>query len=287
MTLLTRPAYDEYCQFAVDFNIAPFGPGRVSSELGARRGFCVSLKDRSEKKCPACSQVLPREAFALARNRPDGLQAYCRACQSVQGKAYYAAHQAEASERFRAWRLENPDKQRERYQRWAEANPERAREKNQRWYKENAEKSAGKSREWYKAHREDVLRRLAIVRRRKAKLLNARERARRAANPERVRARERMYRAKRADVYRDKAHRYRVALRKLYVEPVIMAVLAERDHDRCAVCGKYVKPEDWSIDHIVPVSRGGEHSYANTQLAHKRCNSSRGNRGPAQMRLLP
>jgi 5-methylcytosine-specific restriction endonuclease McrA len=31
-----------------------------------------------------------------------------------------------------------------------------------------------------------------------------------------------------------------------------------------------------TIDHIVPVVMGGEHSYTNTRIAHSRCNSVRG-----------
>jgi 5-methylcytosine-specific restriction endonuclease McrA len=30
------------------------------------------------------------------------------------------------------------------------------------------------------------------------------------------------------------------------------------------------------LDHIVPLARGGEHSYANTQPAHPTCNRRKG-----------
>jgi 5-methylcytosine-specific restriction endonuclease McrA len=39
------------------------------------------------------------------------------------------------------------------------------------------------------------------------------------------------------------------------------------------------------LDHIVPLSRGGTHEPSNVQLAHYGCNSKRGAKGPAQMRL--
>lgn len=35
-------------------------------------------------------------------------------------------------------------------------------------------------------------------------------------------------------------------------------------------------PMSASVDHIVPLSRGGEHSMANVQCAHLSCNSSKG-----------
>jgi hypothetical protein len=41
-----------------------------------------------------------------------------------------------------------------------------------------------------------------------------------------------------------------------------------------------------TIDHIIPISLGGVHSKQNTRLAHFKCNSARGNREPAQLRLF-
>jgi 5-methylcytosine-specific restriction endonuclease McrA len=70
-----------------------------------------------------------------------------------------------------------------------------------------------------------------------------------------------------------------------FVEDVRKAVIAERDRWKCQLCGKKVNktlraphPMSWSIDHIVAISVGGEHSYANTQLAHLGCNVAKGHR---------
>lgn len=52
--------------------------------------------------------------------------------------------------------------------------------------------------------------------------------------------------------------------------------VAERDGWRCGICGRRVSRMNWSIDHVVPLSQGGEHTYTNVVLAHKRCNSKRG-----------
>lgn len=53
----------------------------------------------------------------------------------------------------------------------------------------------------------------------------------------------------------------------------------ERDGWRCQLCGRKVNPR-WrhphpksaSLDHVVPLSGGGEHSRRNVQLAHLACN---------------
>jgi 5-methylcytosine-specific restriction endonuclease McrA len=71
------------------------------------------------------------------------------------------------------------------------------------------------------------------------------------------------------------------------VEPVNREVVAERDRWRCGICGKKVTRRTWSLDHIVPLVDGGEHSYRNVTLAHRTCNSARGDgRLPVQAPLI-
>jgi hypothetical protein len=72
--------------------------------------------------------------------------------------------------------------------------------------------------------------------------------------------------------------------------------IAERDGWRCQLCRKAVnRRKRWpdpmcaSIDHIVPITKGGTDVRANVQLAHLRCNISKGNRvlpDGEQLRLL-
>ena len=59
----------------------------------------------------------------------------------------------------------------------------------------------------------------------------------------------------------------------------------ERDGWVCGLCGdpvdpslKYPDPRSKSLDHIVPIARGGEHSRGNAQLAHLRCNIAKSDR---------
>lgn len=59
-------------------------------------------------------------------------------------------------------------------------------------------------------------------------------------------------------------------------------VLVEHD-GLCGICSTPVDPSHFHIDHIVPLSRGGEHSYANTQPAHPLCNTRKYNRVPAAL----
>jgi 5-methylcytosine-specific restriction endonuclease McrA len=49
-----------------------------------------------------------------------------------------------------------------------------------------------------------------------------------------------------------------------------------RDKTICHLCARPVKPEEISLDHIIPASRGGQTIYKNMKLAHRTCNSQNG-----------
>ena len=64
--------------------------------------------------------------------------------------------------------------------------------------------------------------------------------------------------------------------------------IRERDGNRCQYTGKVLKPEEGSLDHVVPRSRGGKDAWENLVWSSKDVNSKKGNRLPqeAGLRLL-
>lgn len=80
-------------------------------------------------------------------------------------------------------------------------------------------------------------------------------------------------------------HARRARKHEAFVESVSVDVVASRDGFSCGICKtrvdmsvQYPDPLSRSLDHVVPLALGGEHSYANTQLAHLACNVSKGAR---------
>jgi len=58
----------------------------------------------------------------------------------------------------------------------------------------------------------------------------------------------------------------------VFLDDVDRWVVWERDAGFCGICGDAVAFEDMHLEHVIPLSRGGEHSYSNTQPAHAHCN---------------
>lgn len=76
-------------------------------------------------------------------------------------------------------------------------------------------------------------------------------------------------------------------------EPVDRRKVFDRDNWCCGICKnkidprlKHPDPKSASLDHIVPISKGGQHSYVNTQATHLDCNVGKGNRGGGEQLAL-
>ena len=64
--------------------------------------------------------------------------------------------------------------------------------------------------------------------------------------------------------------------------------IRERDGNRCQYTGRLLRPEEGSLDHIVPRSRGGKDGWDNLVWSAKEVNARKGNRLPheAGLKLL-
>lgn len=61
-------------------------------------------------------------------------------------------------------------------------------------------------------------------------------------------------------------------------DTITLAKIFRRDRGICSSCGKWVKPREASMDHTIPMVRGGTHTFANVKLMHLKCNLSKGDR---------
>lgn len=96
------------------------------------------------------------------------------------------------------------------------------------------------------------------------------------ADPQRVIDRNRAWRKGNPEKVLAKNQRRRASKAKVVVENVAPSAIYERDAGICQLCKKPVEREKMTLDHVVPLSKGGAHTFGNLQLAHRSCNSSKG-----------
>lgn len=91
-----------------------------------------------------------------------------------------------------------------------------------------------------------------------------------------------------------RGHRRRARLYGVHYEYVSPHTIYERDGWCCGICRKkvdraleYPHPKSASLDHVLPISLGGDHVPANLQCTHLDCNVAKSNRGaPQQLALI-
>jgi 5-methylcytosine-specific restriction endonuclease McrA len=201
------------------------------------------------KICARCKQTKPVDSFARDKNRKDGLWPYCRQCCSEYKKARYAQDKESQAERRWAYREANRQREADRARRWYQENHERARIRAKEWRSNNKEHESVKKRAWYEKNKTEV---------------KDRVRRNRLANPE-----------------LDRAHTEKKRARKRNAPgsftPADIQGILRTQNSLCAYCGRNIA-DCYTVDHIIPLARGGSNWPSNLQLLCRSCNASKGAR---------
>lgn len=177
------------------------------------------------KKCSKCKTEKPLEEFHKRKASKDGYRHDCKECSKVT---------------LKTWRKANPERDRERKRKWASENQEKLRESSRKWASENRDKVRESARKWRKAHLEE-----------------RREYNRKWISENRERARE--YCRKWASENPDKA-RAKDAKRRALKRDAMTG-----DPAKIEAYYTFCRWATWAtgvvhhVDHIIPLSKGGEH----------------------------
>ena len=277
--------------------------------------FDVGATGRAPLLCSSACRAARRLALAHGEGTPTQPKerldrfAICPEC----GEAFYTSlrpgraptvcsvgcRESRARQRSRLWYVANA----ERAVQYRLSNVDSIRERNRRYHEADREWAAARAARWQAANPDRV-----AASKLRSKLSGAdRERARRkrAADPEGDRRRQRAFYWADPESHRERARSWskanpekarQLSRRNNQFRRAIKGGAAggtrinalevfERDGWRCGLCGlpidpslSYPHPMMATLDHIIPVSKGGLHLLDNTQAAHARCNLSKGNR---------
>jgi 5-methylcytosine-specific restriction endonuclease McrA len=226
--------------------------------------------------CPGCNTNLPLDAFGkkTGRNaRKDGTRSRCKSCESLASKLYAANNRATINSAKREWAAKNPDKK--------AAMDKRYREK-------YSEKIAAKHKDWQEKNKSHIreYRRNLPQEKKEAKKLSDRlygksnrdknitaTRKYRAAHPDRVKQISKRYRDTHPEVMALKSMKRRALKQQNGIFFIRTKELINIYNSKCFYCGDTSNIE---ADHIIAISRGGQHSVGNLVAACRNCNSSKG-----------
>lgn len=235
------------------------------------------------KACSRCAESKPLTDFQRRRASADGFQPCCKTCAAEYKRQHYERNRAQllikACEQGRAYREANPEKVAERHRDYREANREAIAERSRVYRQANREAAAERERKYAAANREirrEIDRR---YKRRHRDKLSERKRAYRQANPDKIADQWRRWVEANPDKAAANARRWRAAKSAAYSEPYTRAEVWAKSGGICGICEQEILPRHgtWHIDHIVPLSRGGDDTLANVQASHAPCNLAKGN----------
>lgn len=202
----------------------------------------------TEKHCPACRHILPKDSFGKDKNRKDGRNVYCKSC--VKQKSHDSYQRTLETSRHRK-------------KQYNQRNKESLRIYSANWHQENKERRNKQFKENRKVNREKH---------------SAYERRWRKANPEKTRKYSRDYYQRNTEKRLEDSSRRKALKLSLTVGEVNYQVIVKRDNRTCHICGEKIPRDQLHFDHIIPLSKGGSHSQDNIACAHKKCNLSKGSK---------
>lgn len=202
--------------------------------------------NKDTKVCSACAVAKSPAEFNKDKSKRDGLCSRCRECNKARAAQWYLENKesalAQRKERFQNKR----DIELEQMRRWREANAERKKIADEAWRAANTDRNRATKLAWQRAN--------------KAKVAEINERHRRLY-PEGV---------------ANRSHRRRARKNAVSVHVVTVADIRRLRARFGGLCAYCEAAPGSTLDHVVPLARGGSHSLGNLVPACKSCNCSKG-----------
>lgn len=209
----------------------------------------------------------------------------CRSCELAYKKEWRQKNLDRVNQHQRDKYKADPERHKRYVAKWSEKNPEYA----STWQKNNPDKVRAAKHRYYQRHKEEISDQRRAKRDELARYHrtyyaknrdkeNQRGRDYYAANKDRINARNRAHYHKDPLKHRTYWMRRRAMIRDRTAGHVDFTAILRRDGWVCHICGGLVAPGELSFDHIVPLSKGGQHSEENLAVAHLTCNKRKGAR---------
>lgn len=239
--------------------------------------------------CTKCHAILPQEKFQHDITKKSGYRPSCKMCDSKCKKEFRKKNGDSIRAKQKIMREHRKVSDPDFWKRYHSNHRESILARKKIW----REKHQDKKSLWDKNYRVNNLEKILLRRQMKYKLnretIIQKRRLYYKENHDKLKQQSRKSRLRnRESISAQKAKRYAMTNGSLYAEKFSLDEIYLRDRKICHICKKHVRRRDASMDHIIPVSKSGDHIRANVSLAHKNCNSQRGigNHIPAQLRLF-
>lgn len=201
--------------------------------------------NKDTKVCSACAVAKSPDDFNKDKSKRDGLCSTCRECNKARAAQWYLDNKETALEQ-RKERFQNKrDIELAQMRAWRKANPVRKKQIDADWYAANTDRAHAYGLAWQRANKEKVAQ------------INARHRI---LYPEGV---------------IERSQRRRARKNAATIHPVRLSDIRRLRARFAGLCAYCRESPGSTLDHVVPLDRGGSHSIGNLLPACRPCNSSK------------
>lgn len=221
------------------------------------------------KRCCACHIEKPLECFYKCKSHRDGHAALCKVCDNLRSREYRQTHKKAIAVRRRNYR---------------EKNKEEITKRKHEYYERNKEQIHKKNKVYRQTHKEEISKRmhryLHEYHKQNKERIHKYQHNYYKANKERITEKHRKYRL---------TERGKLAYRRMYHNRLARAKSVKANltldqwdkiliiqNNRCNICHKkFTEKRIPTMDHIIPVSLGGDLTFENIQALCLSCNSTK------------
>lgn len=191
------------------------------------------------KRCTKCKELKPFSEFYKEKRNNDSPRPWCKECSKKYDRIQYQKNKEQKKEKSKQNYKKNKEERKEYYKKYYKDHKQEKKERSKLYYIKNKDTILEKTTKYGKTE--------------KGKLIYANKNHNRR-------------------IQKQKTERYnRITLDQ-------WKKIIESQNNKCAHCGcKFIDEIKPTMDHILPLSKGGEHTSANIQALCQSCNSSKCN----------
>ena len=193
------------------------------------------------KQCNKCKEYRTLDNFSKDKSKKDGFRTICTPC----GKQYIKNNKKRIRERQQKYYQDNKENIYLVHEKYVKDNKEKILEKQRQYREDNKEKRKKSFKSWYEKNKE-YHRNWKLNNKHLVRQYNSNRRARKMS--------------------------------QLGFLPDNYIEILEQYDTHCRYCNLDLRTNQYHIDHIIPLSRGGMHDFTNMQLICPTCNFSKGSK---------
>lgn len=254
-------------------------------------------------KCRKCNKYFTSDLFSKKRGK---ITSVCLLCERLRGKKYYENNKEKKLKKNKEYKIKNLStvrayeykyrlKNKEKISKWHKEDKKKNPEKYKKWSKkyasENKEKHRIYLREWRKGRREETNKQALIRYYKNKDKISAQKKKKYNDNKERMHEYQRQWRQAHPESVAKYLEKYRQNNKEKFVIKnqirrfakaknggkytlAEWETLCKKYDNKCLACGR--QNIKLTVDHVIPLCKGGKNSIDNIQPLCQSCNSKKG-----------